>query len=106
MIGMIDWASWGTAVGTLVLAVATFASVRAGNRAGRNAERAFQAGLRPVLFASRPHETVQKVRWGHPRGGGRRRLHGPVAAERRSWHRCDPRLASWCGPAHQPGRIS
>ena len=59
-----DWASWGTAVGTLVLAVATFASVRSGNRAGRNAERAFQAGMRPVLFASRPHETVQKVRWG------------------------------------------
>jgi hypothetical protein len=59
-----DWASWGTAVGTLVLALATFASVRSGNRAGRNAERAFQAGLRPVLFASRPHETVQKVRWG------------------------------------------
>src|SRR5580700_3837905 len=64
MIGTIDWASWGTAIGTLVLAVATFASVRSGNRAGRNAERALQAGMRPVLFASRPHETVQKVRWG------------------------------------------
>jgi hypothetical protein len=64
MISTIDWASWGTAVGTLVLAAATFASVRSGNRAGRNAERALQAGLRPVLFASRPHETVQKVRWG------------------------------------------
>src|SRR5580658_10281474 len=59
-----DWASWGTAVGTLVLAAATFAAVRSGNRAGRNAERALQAGQRPVLFASRPHETVQKVRWG------------------------------------------
>jgi hypothetical protein len=64
MTGEIDWASWGTAVGTLVLAVATFASVRSGNRAGRNAERALQAGQRPVLFASRPHETIQKVRWG------------------------------------------
>lgn len=59
-----DWASWGTAVGTLVLAVATFAAVRSGNRAGRNAERALQAGMRPVLFASRANETVQKVRWG------------------------------------------
>jgi hypothetical protein len=59
-----DWASWGTAVGTLVLAAATFAAVRSGNRAGRNAERALQAGQRPVLFASRPHETLQKVRWG------------------------------------------
>jgi hypothetical protein len=64
MIDTIDWASWGTAVGTLVLAAATFASVRSGNRAGRNAERALQAGQRPVLFASRPNETVQKVRWG------------------------------------------
>jgi hypothetical protein len=60
----IDWASWGAAVGTLVLAVATFASVRSGDRSGRNAERALQAGLRPVLFASRPYETVPKVRWG------------------------------------------
>jgi hypothetical protein len=59
-----DWASWGTAVGTLVLAAATFASVRSANRAGRNAERSLQVGLRPVLFASRPHETLQKVRWG------------------------------------------
>ena len=99
-----DWASWGTAVGTLVLAAATFAAVRSGNRAGRNAERALQAGLRPVLFASRPHETVQKVRWGdghwaalparsgHPRGGRRRHLHGDVAAERRDRHRRDTRL--------------
>lgn len=59
-----DWASWGTAIGTLVLAVATFVSVRYGNRAARNAERALQAGMRPVLFASRTHQTVQKVRWG------------------------------------------
>jgi len=48
----------------LVLAVATFAAVRSANRAGRNAERAINVGLRPVLFASRPHETIQKIRWG------------------------------------------
>jgi hypothetical protein len=59
-----DWAAAATAVGTLVLAVATFSSVRSANRAGRNAERAINVGLRPVLFASRPHETVQKIRWG------------------------------------------
>jgi hypothetical protein len=59
-----DWASAATAGGTLVLAVATFASVRSANRAGRNAERALQVGLRPVLFASRPHDTIQKIRWG------------------------------------------
>ena len=61
---MSDWASWGTAVGTLILAVATFASVRSANQAGRNAERALQVGLRPVLFQSRPDEIVQNVRWG------------------------------------------
>ena len=61
---MTDWASAATAGGTLVLAVATFAAVRSANRAGRNAERAINVGLRPVLFASRPHETIQKVRWG------------------------------------------
>src|SRR5580693_7178193 len=59
-----DWASAATAGGTLVLAVATFASVRSANRAGRNAEQALQVGLRPVLFASRSHETIQKIRWG------------------------------------------
>lgn len=64
MIGGIDWASWGTAVGTLVLAAATFASIRSANRSARNAERALQIGLRPVLFASRPHETIQKINWG------------------------------------------
>src|ERR1700684_2455428 len=59
-----DWAEAATAVGTLVLAVATFSSVRSGNRQGRNAERALNARLRPVLFSSRPHETTQKIRWG------------------------------------------
>ncbi len=51
-------------MGTLVLAGATFASVRSANRAGRNAERVLQVGLRPVLFASRSHEAVQTIRWG------------------------------------------
>jgi hypothetical protein len=60
----VDWASWGTAVGTLVLAIATFASIRSANRSARNAERALQIGLRPVLFASRTHETIQKIHWG------------------------------------------
>ena len=64
MIVGVDWASWGTAVGTLVLAVATFASIRSANRSARNAERALQIGLRPVLFASRTHETIQKIHWG------------------------------------------
>jgi hypothetical protein len=62
-----DWttiSSLATAGGTLVLAVATFYSVRSANRAARNAERALQVGLRPVLFPSRPQDPQQKLRWG------------------------------------------
>jgi hypothetical protein len=62
-----DWptiASLATAGGTLVLAVATFGSVRSANRAARSAERALQVGLRPVLFASRMQDPDQKIRWG------------------------------------------
>jgi hypothetical protein len=64
---MADWAtisSLATAAGTLVLAVATFSSVRSGNRAARTAERALQVGLRPVLFPSRMQDPPQKIRWG------------------------------------------
>lgn len=62
-----DWtasAAIATAAATLVLAVATFASVRSANRAARTAEHAFQVGLRPVLFASRLDDVAQKIRWG------------------------------------------
>jgi hypothetical protein len=73
-----DWgtvSASATAVGTLVLAVATFSSVRSANRAARSAERALQVGLRPVLFPSRPQDPKQKLRWGDDHwavlGGGR-----------------------------------
>jgi hypothetical protein len=59
-----DWASvasLATAFGTLVLAVATFASVRSANRAARAAEQSLLAGLRPLLVASRLHDDAQKV---------------------------------------------
>jgi len=59
-----DWASvasLATAAGTLVLAVATFASVRSANRAARAAEQSLLAGLRPLLVASRLHDDTQKV---------------------------------------------
>src|ERR1700686_2594875 len=69
---MADWptiASLATAGGTLVLAVATFSSVLAGQRstgiAERStgiAERALLVGMRPVLVPSRgtdPPETVR-----------------------------------------------
>ncbi|TMC48427.1 MAG: hypothetical protein E6J14_11790 [Chloroflexi bacterium] len=63
---MADWttiSALATAGGTLVLAVATFASVRSANGAARTAERTLQAGLRPLLFPSRFDDPVQKVTW-------------------------------------------
>lgn len=62
----IDWATaatLATAVGTLVLAVATFDAVRSANRAARVAEAAYQVNLRPVLVTSRPEDPPQKIRW-------------------------------------------
>jgi hypothetical protein len=50
-----------TGVGTLVLAVATFASVRSANRAARTSERALMQGLRPLLFPSRMSDEPLKV---------------------------------------------
>lgn len=75
----VDWvvvSSVGTAVATLVLAIATFASVRSANRAARVAEVSLLAGLRPLLMPSRPDDPEQKVgfhddRWFHvPPSGG------------------------------------
>ena len=62
----IDWATaatFATAVGTLVLAVATFSAVRSANRSARIAEAAFRVNLRPVLVTSRLDDPVQKIRW-------------------------------------------
>jgi hypothetical protein len=61
-----DWAtiaSFATALGTLVLAGATFSAVRSSNRSARIAEEAFQVNLRPVLVTSRLDDPVQKIRW-------------------------------------------
>jgi hypothetical protein len=63
---MADWptiASLATAGGTLVLAVATFGSVRSANRAAQVAERALSVGLRPLLLASRHQDPAEKVVW-------------------------------------------
>jgi hypothetical protein len=54
-------AELATAGGTLVLAIATFASIRSGQRAARIAERALQAGLRPMLFPTRLGDPSEKV---------------------------------------------
>src|SRR4051794_15328798 len=64
---MADWAtisSLATAGGTLVLALATFASVRSANRSARVAERALQVGLRPVLTPSREQDPGEEVFFG------------------------------------------
>jgi len=59
-----DWvtiSALATAGGTLVLALATFASVRSANRAARVAERSLLVGLRPLLAPSRLDDPPQKV---------------------------------------------
>jgi hypothetical protein len=61
-----DWttiSSLATAGGTLVLAAATFASVRSANRAARVAEASLLTGLRPLLLAARPEDVIEKVTW-------------------------------------------
>jgi hypothetical protein len=75
---MTDWvtiSALATAGGTTVLAGATFAAVRSGNRSARAAERSLLAGLRPLLIASRPQDQQQKIgfadsHWVHTPGGG------------------------------------
>jgi len=75
---MVDWvtvSSLATAGGTLVLAVATFASVRSAHQAAQVTERALLAGIRPVLVPSRPHDPPELVGYGDNHrvevGGGR-----------------------------------
>jgi hypothetical protein len=75
---MADWvtiSSLATASGTLVLAVATFSSVRSANRSARVAELSLLAGLRPVLIPSREDDPAERIRFGdaqvlHVRGHG------------------------------------
>jgi hypothetical protein len=60
---MSDWAAWGTSIGTLVLAGATFAAVRSSNRSARIAERSLMAGLRPLLTPSGPEDRDVQVQF-------------------------------------------
>jgi hypothetical protein len=62
-----DWvtiSSLATAGGTLVLAVATFSSVRSANRSARVAERSLMIGMRPVLIPSREDDLLERIRFG------------------------------------------
>ena len=64
---MADWATYSelaTGVGTMVLAVATFASVRTSSRAARVAERALMAQQRPVLAPSRDSDEPERIMFG------------------------------------------
>ena len=62
-----DWAtvaSLATALGTLVLAVATFSAVRTGNRTARAAELSLLTSPRPLLTPSRREDSALKVNFG------------------------------------------
>ncbi len=77
---MADWAtisSLATAGGTLVLAVATFASVRSANRSARVAERSLLLGLRPVLIPTYESDRPEEIYFGDEHS---LRLHGATAA--------------------------
>jgi hypothetical protein len=59
-----DWstaADLATAGGTLVLAIATFASIRSANRSARVAQEALLVQMRPMLIPSRLSDPVQKI---------------------------------------------
>src|SRR5580658_7484240 len=63
---MADWtsiASFATAGGTLVLAVATFSAVRSSNRSARIAEESLLTAMRPLLIPSLTDDPVHKVLW-------------------------------------------
>src|SRR5919206_4821242 len=63
---MADWVTISapaTAGGTLVLAGATYASVRSANRAARVAEQSLLASLRPLLIPSKLEDAAQKINY-------------------------------------------
>ncbi len=67
MLSTDEWvtiSSLATAAGTMILAVATFASVRSANHAARVAERSFQFSLRPVLAPSRLEDPEERIMFG------------------------------------------
>jgi hypothetical protein len=63
---MVNWAtvaSFATAGGTLVLAVATFSAVRSSGRSARIAEEGLLTSLRPLLVPSFADDPVNKLLW-------------------------------------------
>ena len=65
-IAAVDWqtvSALATALGTLVLAVATFVAVRSANRSARISEQALLTGLRPLLLHSMADDPPHKALW-------------------------------------------
>jgi hypothetical protein len=83
-VGWVTISALATAGGTLVLAIATFASVRSANRSARVAERSLLAGLRPLLVHSRLDDPTQKISFADDRWlvveGGRAAAEASVEA--------------------------
>ena len=64
MADLVIISSLATAGGTLVLAVATFSSVRSANRAARVAEQSLMVGTKPILVPSRETDPSERVMFG------------------------------------------
>jgi hypothetical protein len=64
MADVATYSELATGAGTLVLAIATFASVRSANRSARIAEIALTEQRRPVLVNSRFDDPTQKISFG------------------------------------------
>jgi hypothetical protein len=66
----VNWSNWATvaslatALGTIILAVATFSAVKSANLTARAAQQSLLVGLRPVLMATRRGDPPQKVNFG------------------------------------------
>ena len=66
MVASFEWSTFAliaTAIGTLVLALATFAATRSSNRSARVAEQALSTRIRPLLLATRIQDPPEKVMW-------------------------------------------
>src|SRR3984957_15299099 len=88
-------ASLATALGTLILAVATFSAVRSSNLMAKVAQQQLLIQLRPVLSPSRREDPTLKVnfgdlKWVHIPGGGAVGEVGPGAGSQGP----DPPVAS------------
>lgn len=63
---MTNWASissLATGGGTLILALATFSSVRAANRSAKVSERSLLGAILPLLVSSHMYDPEEKIRF-------------------------------------------